>query len=116
MSDINAKFQDHVNGFKNTKLSQREALANWGLGIAGESGEVVDCLKKSLFHGKGFDNLDPIKKELGDLLWYIFALTDELGLDVEDIMEANIEKLNMRHEGNSFNIEAANKNKALEVK
>ena len=107
------QFEDHVNGFKNSNLTKNEALSNWALGLAGESGEVVDCIKKSLFHGKGFDNLDPVKKELGDLLWYVFALSSELGLSVEDIMQANIDKLRARHDGETFDIEIANKNKAL---
>lgn len=113
MSNIISEFQDHVNGFKNSKLTKNEALANWALGIGGESGEVVDCIKKSLFHGKGFENLDPVKKELGDLLWYVFALSSELDLDIEDILQTNIDKLRSRHEGKSFDIESANKNKAL---
>lgn len=111
---IISEFQRHVNGFKNSKLTKNEALANWALGIGGESGEVVDCIKKALFHGKGFDDLEPVKKELGDLMWYVFALCDELGLDFEDVLKTNIIKLQSRHEGKAFNIDAANINKAKE--
>lgn len=109
-----SEFQQHVNGFKNSKLTKNEALCNWSLGLAGESGEVVDCIKKALFHGKGLENLDPVKKELGDVFWYLFALCDELDLPVETILAANIEKLTKRHEGNTFNADVANINKESE--
>lgn len=66
------------------------------IGLAGEAGEVAELVKKGIFHRHGLD-LDKLKKELGDCLWYIAALGSVTGLDLETIMEANIEKLKERY-------------------
>lgn len=66
------------------------------LGLAGEAGEVADLLKKSLFHGHQVDPAT-LRKELGDVLWYIAALATMSGLTLEEIAAANIEKLRRRY-------------------
>lgn len=78
-----------------------DTLTMCGLGLAGETGEVVEVLKKFMFHAKGEKPLDipKIKDELSDLLWYIAVMADTLDLDLEDIMQHNIAKLQARHSG-----------------
>lgn len=71
------------------------------LGLSGESGEVMEKLKKILRDDDGRisnEKLDSIKKELGDVLWYISALASELGLSLQNIAEDNIKKLQSRKE------------------
>jgi len=71
------------------------------LGLSGESGEVIEKLKKILRDDNGKisnEKLDSIKKELGDVLWYISALATELGLSLEEIAEDNIKKVQSRKE------------------
>jgi len=66
------------------------------LGLCGESGEVAEKIKKVMRdHGGEFSDNKKMElgKELGDVLWYIAALATELGLDMGDIGEKNIEKL-----------------------
>ena len=66
------------------------------LGLCGESGEVAEKIKKVMRdHGGKFSNDKKIElgKELGDVLWYIGALATELGLDMGDIAQNNIDKL-----------------------
>jgi len=66
------------------------------LGLCGESGEVAEKIKKVMRdHGGEFSDNKKMElgKELGDVLWYIAALATELGLDMGDIAEKNIEKL-----------------------
>lgn len=75
---------------------RERALACFGLGVAGEAGEVADLVKKALFHGHDIDPVQ-IKKELGDVLWYVAALADEYGLTLSEVMEANIAKLEARY-------------------
>jgi NTP pyrophosphatase (non-canonical NTP hydrolase) len=70
------------------------------LGLADESGEVLGKIKKWIRDDNAdFDKLDRenIKKELGDILWYIAVVADDLGISFDDIASYNIEKLASRH-------------------
>lgn len=71
-------------------------LCNHGLGLAGESGEVVELIKKAVFHGHDLDRLK-LRKELGDVLWYLAAIATMCGLDLDDVAEGNISKLKARY-------------------
>lgn len=75
---------------------RREILILAALGIAGESGEVVDTLKKMLYHSHEL-NVTELRKELGDLLWYMVLLCETTGLRLDDVMQANVEKLQKRY-------------------
>ena len=66
------------------------------LGLAGEAGEVAELVKKGILHQHGLDH-DRLKKELGDVLWYTAALCTRLGVDMSDVMQANIDKLYERY-------------------
>ncbi len=77
-------------------ISDRERLAVFGLGLGGESGEVQDLIKKHLGHGHDLDK-EKVKKELGDVLWYVAAIAGALGLKLSDVANANIEKLRKRY-------------------
>ena len=69
------------------------------LGLAGEAGEVADKVKKIIRDKNGiFDQLskNEIKLELGDVLWYVAQLSTELGIDLNEVAEANIDKLSSR--------------------
>tara|TARA_Y100001968_G_C19443282_1_gene763787 strand:+ start:861 stop:1190 length:330 start_codon:yes stop_codon:yes gene_type:complete len=66
------------------------------LGLAGEAGEVADKVKKIIRDKNGiFDEVskEEIKLELGDVLWYIAQLSTELGIELNDVALANINKL-----------------------
>jgi NTP pyrophosphatase (non-canonical NTP hydrolase) len=69
------------------------------LGLTGESGEVADKVKKVLRDNNG-EFTDEIKleiaKELGDTVWYIAALADDLGFTFQEIAEMNLAKLSSR--------------------
>lgn len=77
----------------------------WGLGLAGEAGEVADLLKKKYGHGKQVAS-DDVKKELGDVGWYGNALADSFGYSAEDIASGNSDKLRARYPS-GFSVEAA---------
>ena len=66
------------------------------LGLVGETGEVVELFKKRNYHGKQF-TLEQLRDELGDVLYYVYAMCHEMMLDPEDVMQANIEKLAKRY-------------------
>jgi len=71
------------------------------LGLASEAGEVAGKIKKVMRDNNDVvdeDRKADLKKELGDVLWYVSQLATELKLDLEEIAEANIEKLQSRLE------------------
>ena len=74
-------------------------LAYPALGLCGETGEVAEKIKKVL-RDKGGVLDEPtrrqIEKELGDVLWYVAALCDEIGLNMQTVAETNIAKLSDR--------------------
>lgn len=80
----------------NSDQTYKEELSNYGLGLSGESGEVCDLLKKSLYHGHKLD-IEHLKKELGDVLFYLTAIATKEGLTLEEIANVNIEKLLKRY-------------------
>lgn len=87
-------------GFKSDSL--REKLNLGVLGLAGESGEVVDVVKKHLFHGQEL-NREKLIKEMGDVRWYLEYMCAALGITIEDVETTNVEKLRARYpEGFSF--------------
>lgn len=75
------------------------------LGLAGESGEVCEKIKK-IIRDNNFQIDDSrrkeIEKELGDVLWYVSNLATELKIDLNDVAENNIEKLKSRQDRNQL--------------
>ena len=77
------------------------ALTYPTVGLVGEAGEVAEKVKKIYRDHGGIVNdehRDEIKKELGDVLWYVAQLAHELGLSLSDIARHNLEKLTSRKE------------------
>ena len=62
------------------------------LGLTGEAGEIANKVKKVMRDGKALD-LDDIKKEIGDVLWYVAGLCTVTGIPLEEVAKANLEKL-----------------------
>lgn len=82
------------------------------LGLAGEAGEVADKVKKVLRDNNGeFDEWRKLQiaAEIGDVLWYIAALTNDLGYTMEDIAKLNLGKLKSRRENNTIHGEGDNR-------
>lgn len=79
------------------KIPDEELMLVWNaIGLAGEAGEVAELVKKGVFHRHGVER-EKLAKELGDVLWYVAALATKAGLDLGEIMTANIEKLRVRY-------------------
>lgn len=95
-----------------TPLTPEETMIIWNaIGLAGETGEVVDHIKKAIFHQHGLDR-EKVKEELGDVLWYIAGLSTQLGFTLEEVMKANISKLQTRYQ-NGFSVaESRNRSEA----
>ena len=75
----------------------REAWLSYpALGLAGEAGEVAEHAKKAIRDDGGEitdERRSAMAKELGDVLWYVAQLASELGLELDQIAETNLEKL-----------------------
>lgn len=81
---------------KNPELSGRELLINSVMGLCGESGEVIDLVKKHVSHGHPL-NREKLIDELGDVAWYLVECATVLDVTLEEVLERNIEKLKKRY-------------------
>lgn len=76
--------------------SPREALTAGAICIAGEAGELANAVKKMIWHGHPIDN-EKVMDELGDVLWYVARLGQDMGMSLEDIARHNLAKLAKRY-------------------
>lgn len=77
-------------------------LSNYALGLVCEAGEAGDIIKKVVYHGHDLDEYE-LKKELGDVLWYLANICNVLGYSLEEVADINITKLRERYP-NGFNV------------
>ena len=94
--DIMLAYPTIVNFTRNRNLSLEEELKNYLLGLNGEVGELTDIFKKFFYHGKEFDAME-VMLELGDVLYYLTAICNILGWDINEIMLNNNAKLMARY-------------------
>lgn len=80
----------------NPALSRKEVLINSVMGLCGESGEAIDIVKKWLTQGHELDK-EHLAKELGDIAWYLAEAATALDIPLEDILQANLDKLKKRY-------------------
>ena len=83
-----------------------ERLTTSGVGLAAESGEFLEIVKKMVFQGKPWnsDNREHLIIELGDVMWYVANACIALDVDFEEVIEMNVKKLEKRYPGGSFDI------------
>lgn len=79
-------------------------LITGAMGLSAESGEFEEIVKKMLFQGKPLneENLFHLKRELGDIMWYWTNACNALGFDPNDVIAENVNKLQSRYPGGSF--------------
>lgn len=80
----------------NPELAKRDVLINSVMGLCGESGEAIDIVKKWMAQGHELDKAH-LAKELGDIAWYLAEAATALDLPLEDIFQANLDKLKKRY-------------------
>jgi len=89
------------------ELSPESAhLWHMGTGVSGEAGELLDAIKKHVIYGKPLD-YENVVEELGDLEFYMKGIRQVLGLDREEILLANINKLDKRYSDGSYSDQCA---------
>jgi NTP pyrophosphatase (non-canonical NTP hydrolase) len=79
-------------------------LITGAFGLGSESGEFQEIVKKMLFQGKPLndENIFHMKRELGDIAWYWVNACNALGLDPNEVIAENVEKLKARYPGGDF--------------
>ena len=81
-------------------------LLTAALGLTAESGEFTEVVKKIIFQGKPYneDNVFHMKRELGDICWYLAQACMALDTTFDEVIEMNVEKLESRYPGGSFDV------------
>ena len=89
-----------------TKDVPVERLLTAALGICAEGGEFTEIVKKIVLQGKpvNADNVYHMKRELGDIMWYVAQACMSLDTTIDEIIEMNVEKLEKRYPGGSFDV------------
>lgn len=90
------EYQEFANQGILPATKEREPIVGFALGLAGESGEVVDDIKKRIFHGRDVPIAHTLE-ELGDVMWYVANIANALGASLDDVLEANVKKLQSRY-------------------
>ena len=90
------EYQQRAMATLNPNLKDRDVLINSVMGLCGESGEAIDIVKKWLAQGHLLDKAH-LASELGDVAWYLAEAATALGLELEDILQANLDKLERRY-------------------
>ena len=83
-----------------------ERLTTAGVGLATESGEFLEIVKKMVFQGKPWNdaNREHLIVELGDVMWYVAQACMALDVSFDEVVERNVKKLESRYPGGKFDI------------
>jgi NTP pyrophosphatase (non-canonical NTP hydrolase) len=90
-----------------------ERLLTAAVGMSAEAGEFTEVVKKIIFQGKPVneENLFHLKRELGDIMWYVSQACIGLDVSIEEIIQMNFEKLSARYPEGAFSIERSENRK-----
>jgi len=90
-----------------------ERLLTAAVGMSAEAGEFTEIVKKIVFQGKPVneENLFHLKRELGDIMWYVSQACMGLDISIEEVIQMNFEKLSARYPEGAFSIERSENRK-----
>ena len=94
-----------------------ERLLTAAVGLCAESGEFTEVVKKIVFQGKPVnnDNMFHLKRELGDIMWYVMQACMGLGVSLDEVVEMNVEKLLSRYPEGAFDVHFSENRKQGDV-
>jgi len=95
-----SEYQKLCNRTKAHYRSKEKQIFTLGLGVAGEAGDVAGCIKKT--YSQKDNQIQGIKENLGDTMWYIAMICNFYGWSLEEVMEGNIKKLEKRYPKGTF--------------
>lgn len=102
---MNPTYKAFVRGKFKYLAREAESLHHAGTGVAGEGGELLDITKKIWIYNQtpetiqkdGISNREHLVEELGDLFFYATSLMDQLGLDLQQVLDYNCAKIEKRY-------------------
>lgn len=94
-----------------------ERLLTASVGMCAEAGEFTEIVKKIIFQGKPVneENLFHLKRELGDIMWYVAQACIGLNISLDEVLEMNVEKLVARYPGGNFDVHYSENRKEGDV-
>ena len=94
-----------------------ERLLTAAVGMCAEAGEFTEVVKKIVFQGKPVneENLFHLKRELGDIMWYVAQACMGLNVSLDEIIEMNVDKLKSRYPGGEFDVHYSENRKEGDV-
>jgi len=90
-----SKYLEKCKRTMNTKISDDIGL-HCAIGLSTETNEILDAYKKARFYGRGLDKQN-IKEEIGDVMWYLIQLCEQVDYSLEQAKIDNIKKLEKRY-------------------
>ena len=83
-----------------------ERLLTAAVGMSAEAGEFTEIVKKIIFQGKPVndENMFHMKRELGDIMWYVAQACMGLNVSLDEVIEMNVDKLKARYPGGEFSV------------
>ena len=108
-SNPSKQYSDFLARLHNLEVSgfPTERLLTAAVGMSAEAGEFTEVVKKMIFQGKPVneENLFHLKRELGDIMWYVSQACIGLDISLEEVIQMNFEKLSARYPEGAFTIE-----------
>ena len=89
------EFNEYQKLANRTLYGNEQVLTNCALGLASESGEVIEMIKKYTFHADKLDK-QKLTKEMGDVLWYLSQIAQWADIPFDDVAQQNIDHLSKR--------------------
>ena len=105
-SNSSTEMANRIEALENETGANVALLMTGAIGIASEGGEFAEIVKKCVFQGKPLDadTQFHIKRELGDIMWYWANSCRALGLDPNEVIAENLEKLKASYPGGEFDV------------
>ena len=105
-SNYSSFMSEHIVKLEKESKVKIALLMTGAIGMASEGGEFAEIVKKCVFQGKPMDDetIFHCKRELGDILWYWINSCRALGLDPNDVVQENVNKLQKRYPGGEFDV------------
>ena len=103
--DFNA-LKDRLNHLQNVDSANVPQLMTAAFGISAEAGEFTEVVKKMFLQGKPYneENVFHLKRELGDIMWYVAQACMALDTNIEEVLQMNFEKLSARYPEGTFDV------------